>query len=153
MHNSVVRDSEGVLINFKWRFCAKAKVRQEYFKLHGHRQHYLQLNIKKPPKNYKCTFEHYEFSVYTKVNWVQTSPKNAKKWKAHINWIKTSRLQRSKYKRHQLQSSYRISVLCKNKSSLQTINKQIRVRATNSIRHPSSGQHSSTFGEKLLGNF
>lgn len=65
VHNSVVRDSDGVLINFKCRFCAKKIVRQDYFKLHLHRQHYLHLNIDAPPKNHKCSFENCGFSSYT----------------------------------------------------------------------------------------
>lgn len=66
VNKSVVRDLDGVLVHFKCKFCAKTIVRQDYFKLHLHRQHYLNLSIEKPPKNFMCPFEQCQFSFFTK---------------------------------------------------------------------------------------
>lgn len=64
--NSVVRDSNGILIHFKCKYCAKEIVRQDYFKLHLHRQHYNDLNIEQPPKDHKCQYEQCPYSFFTK---------------------------------------------------------------------------------------
>lgn len=62
---SIVRDSNGFLIHFKCRFCNKNIVRQDYFKLHIHRQHYRELGIEKPTKSYVCPFEQCIFNFYS----------------------------------------------------------------------------------------
>lgn len=61
---SAVCDSIGNLLHFKCRFCTKTIVRQDYFKLHLHRQHHQELNIQNPPKNHKCPS--CQLSYYTK---------------------------------------------------------------------------------------
>lgn len=64
--NSTVRNVNGDLLGYKCRFCDKQIVRQDYFKLHLKRQHYMFLKIEKPPKNEKCTYNQCEFCCYTK---------------------------------------------------------------------------------------
>lgn len=64
--NSIVRDSNGDLVYYKCRFCAKQIARQDYFKLHLQRQHYMCLNIEKPPKNNECPYDQCQYSFYTK---------------------------------------------------------------------------------------
>lgn len=62
---SIVRDIKGNIVHYSCRFCAKTIVRQDYFKTHVHRQHYMHLQIEKPAKNVKCL--ECEFEFYTKA--------------------------------------------------------------------------------------
>lgn len=55
--NSVVRDLHGCILHYKCKFCSKEIKRQDYFKVHVHRQHFRELNIEQPTKTIECTFE------------------------------------------------------------------------------------------------
>lgn len=64
-----VLDSSGYVVGYKCRFCRpKSKritARPDYFKLYLQRQHYIELNIQKPPKNVKCPHDECESTFYT----------------------------------------------------------------------------------------
>lgn len=58
---STVRDFNGVILHYKCRFCNKKIKRQDFFKIHMHRQHHAPLGIERPPKEHKCQQCQFEF--------------------------------------------------------------------------------------------